>query len=162
MKSSASNLAAEQAALLEKLRAEFAGLNAAHFEGCLEPPEIVISTRKTYGGYYQPSRRRLVVSWQAHQEHGLRESLNTFRHEVAHMIHPNHSRAFWELAYRLGVTHRYAAAPLTVSPRKYVYACPGCGRRYERRRRIRAASCASCDSHYNPRYALCLVSSDVS
>ncbi len=148
--------------MLETLQAEFARLNQTHFDGRLTPPEIVVSTRKTYGGYYQPSRHRLVVSWQAYQEHGLEETLNTFRHEVAHIVHPDHSAAFWRLAFAIGVTKRYAAAPLTVPARKYIYACPGCGRRYERKRRIRAASCAACDSRYNPRYALRLVSGDVS
>lgn len=152
----------EQAALGEILYAEFDRLNAAHFDGRLTLPGIVISTRKTFGGYYQPKGHRIVVSWQAYREHGLDETLNTFRHEVAHIVHPNHSAAFWQLAYAIGVTRRYASPPLVVRPRKYVYACPACHRRFERKRKLRAASCASCDTQYNPRFALRLVSSDVS
>lgn len=144
------------------LRAEFERLNDTHFGGRLRMPEIVISTRKTYGGYYQPQRHRIVVSWQAFGEHGLAETLNTFRHEVAHIVHPDHSPAFWTLACALGATRRYASAPLVVPARKYVYACPVCGRRFERQRKLRAASCASCDTRYNPRFSLCLLSSGVS
>jgi len=147
------------AALQAELQAEFERLNAAHFGGKLKPPEIVVSRRKTYGGYYQPSRHRIVVSWQAFQEHGWPETLNTFRHEVAHICHHNHSPAFWELARRLGATRRYAASPLSParSTRKYVYACPVCGGRVYRARRLRNASCGSCDKKYNPRFSLQLV-----
>jgi len=155
MKPSAST--SELTALEDVLRAEWERLNRTHFGGRLTTPEIVVSTRKTYGGYYQPSRHRIVVSWQAYQEHGLAETLNTFRHEVAHVVHPNHSAAFWSLARALGVTKRYASPPVTRPGRRYIYACPACQRRIERRRRLRDASCAACDARYNPRYALRLV-----
>lgn len=155
-------LTPEQAVVWNLLQGEFHRLNAAHFENRLSMPEIVLSTRKTFGGYYQPSRHRIVLSWQAYSEHGLPETLNTFRHEVAHIIHPNHSRDFWRVALTLGATQRYASLPLKTSLRRYVYACPACGRRIERRRRLRLASCASCDRHFNPRYALQLISSEVS
>jgi len=161
MKSSALKppvLTPEQAELLALLHQEFARLNSAHFAGRLKTPEIVISTRKTYGGYYQPRRHKIVVSWQAFCEHGLPETLNTFRHEVAHIVHPNHSAAFWAVAQALGANQRYASAPLRVPRRRYVYACPACGRRIERRRRMRPSSCASCDRTYNPRFLLVLVS----
>ncbi|MGI4790949.1 MAG: SprT-like domain-containing protein [Janthinobacterium lividum] len=153
-------MTAEQTAVWNLLIEEFHRLNSAHFEGRLTLPEIVLSTRKTFGGYYQPSRHKIVLSWQAYREYGLPETLNTFRHEVAHIIHPNHSSAFWGVAYALGVIQRYASTPLKAS-RRYVYACPACGRRIERRRRLRASSCASCDRTYNPRYALQLIASTI-
>ena len=149
--------------LLCALQAEFHRLNAAHFGGGLALPEIVLSRRKTYGGYYQPGRHRIVLSLQAYHEHGWPETLNTFRHEVAHVVHPNHSRAFWELAHALGATQRYASAPLAPrrAPRtQYVYACPACGRRLLRHRRLRNASCGACDKTYNPKYALRLLTSE--
>lgn len=146
----------EQESVRAVLDEEFVRLNTAHFAGRLLPPEIVLSPRKTYGGYCQPSRRRIVLSWQAYREHGLPETLNTFRHEVAHLVHPNHSAEFWQVAALLGATQRYAKPPLK-APRRYLYACPVCLRRIERRRRLRAASCAACDRTYNPRYALQLV-----
>ena len=153
-----SKLTPEQAVVWNLLQDEFHRLNAAHFESRLTMPEIVLSTRKTFGGYYQPARHRIVLSWQAYCEYGLPETLNTFRHEVAHIVHPNHSAAFWRVALTLGAAQRYASPPLKTSSRRYVYACPACGRRIERRRRLRLASCASCDRHFNPRFALHLVS----
>lgn len=158
MKQSAST--SELGALEDVLRLEWERLNQTHLGGRLTLPEIVVSTRKTYGGYYQPSRHRIVVSWQAYQEHGLEETLNTFRHEVAHVVHPNHSAAFWAVAHTLGVTKRYAAPPVIRRSRRYIYVCPACERRIERRRKLRAASCASCDARYNPRYALRLVATE--
>ncbi len=144
--------------LRRALEDEFARLNAAHFAGRLALPEIVLSRRKTYGGYYQPARHRIVLSWQAYAEHGWDETLNTFRHEVAHVVHPNHSRAFWLLAQHLGVTRRHAAAPLAPAPRPFVYTCAACGRQWPRQRRLRRpSSCGVCDTRFNPRFALHLV-----
>lgn len=148
-------------ALESALYEEFDRLNAAHFSGRLVRPKIVLSRRKAFGGYYQPKNHRIVLSLQAYSEHGWNETLNTFRHEVAHIVHPNHSAAFWAVAIRLGAVQRYAAAPLAVKPRplpKYTYACPACGRRIKRHRRLRLASCATCDKRFNPLYTLKLVS----
>lgn len=147
-------------ALLQRLHDEFDRLNALYFSARLTCPEIVLSRRKTFGGYYQPHRHRIVLSLQAYQEHGWAETLNTFRHEVAHIVHPNHSKAFWALATKLGAVQRYAAAPRAVKPRpapRYIYACPACGRLTPRFRRLRLASCAACDKRYNPNFALRLV-----
>ncbi len=83
----------EQQAVLVRLWDEFARLNAAHFNNTLTLREIKLSTRKQYGGYYRPSESLIVLSWQAYKEHGWDETLETFRHEVAHIVHPNHRRA---------------------------------------------------------------------
>ncbi len=152
-----SKLTPEQITLWNLLRDEFDRLNAVHFDGKLSLPEIVLSNRKTFGGYYQPGRHRIVLSWQAYREHGLPETLNTFRHEVAHIVHPNHSAAFWRVALALGAAQRYASPPIQVRAPRYVYVCSACGRCVERRRRLRAASCASCDRTYNPRFVLQLI-----
>jgi predicted SprT family Zn-dependent metalloprotease len=147
--------------LLQTLQEEFHRLNRVHFHGRLIPPEIVLSARKTYGGYYQPKTHRIVLSLQAYREHGWEETLNTFRHEVAHVVHQNHSRAFWDLASALGVTQRYAKPPLKLAAsqnrRRYLYVCDACGQKITRLKRIRHASCGACDKKYNPRFPLRLL-----
>jgi len=38
--------------------------------------------------------------------------------------------------------------------RRFVYECPSCGTRITRKKRVKYASCARCDSEYNPKYML--------
>lgn len=151
------------AALEKRLWDEFHALNAAHFAGKLNLREIRVSTRKQYGGYYRPSDSLIVVSWQAFCEHGWEETCETFRHEVAHIVHPNHSRAFWELAARLGCTRKYASPPKDrTATCPFVYECPACLARVHRRKRLIKSSCGKCDKRFNPRFQLRLVSSPAS
>jgi len=148
----------ERQELESALWEEFDRLNAAHFEGLLRLNELVVSTRKKYGGYCQPHRKRIVVSWQAYLDHGWEESLITFRHEVAHLVHPNHSAAFWALAEKLGCPpdRRSALPPKDRSAGwyRYIYECPACATRVYRRKRLIRSSCARCDRKFNPQYLL--------
>ncbi len=151
-------------AALNLLWAEFHRLNTQHFAGALRLDEIRLSPRKQYGGYCMPAKRLIVLSLQALKEHGFEETLDTFRHEVAHLVHPNHSAAFWEVARALGSTTRYAKPPVERNPNyvRYVYECPACAATVRRQKRLVRASCAACDKLFNPRYLLCLVSSPAS
>jgi len=143
---------------------EFHRLNSVYFNNTLRQPKIEFSTRKTFGGYYQKVQHRIVLSWQAYVEHGIDETLNTFRHEVAHIVYQHHRTEFWELAYRIGVTKKYAASPvkpLRRKSRRYTYECPSCKGLLHRKRRISSnASCARCDSQYNPQYQLRLIKAE--
>ncbi|WP_395091517.1 YgjP-like metallopeptidase domain-containing protein [Armatimonas sp.] len=138
---------------------EFHRLNETHFVGTLRLSELLVSTRKKYGGYCQPQKRRIVVSWQAFLDHGWDETLITFRHEVAHLVHPNHSAAFWALAEKLGCPpdRKKALPPKDRSAYgwwRYAYECPGCHARVYRRKRLTRSSCARCDRKFNPQFLL--------
>jgi predicted SprT family Zn-dependent metalloprotease len=138
-------------------------LNDTHFDGRLTLGEIRLSTRKQYGGYYQKANSLIVLSWPAHVHYGWDETLNTFRHEVAHIVHQDHSAAFWEVARRLGSLRRHAqpSATPTVSNAKYIYECPVCKAQLRRRKRLTRSSCGKCDRKFNPAFQLRLVSSTV-
>ena len=41
---------------------EFHQLNDAHFAGTLRLSELLVSTRKKYGGYCQPQKRRIELT----------------------------------------------------------------------------------------------------
>jgi hypothetical protein len=144
---------------------EFRRLNAVHFSDTLTLAELIVSTRKKYGGYCQPARKKIVVSWQEYIDWGWDETLITFRHEVAHLVHPNHSAAFWALAHQLGCpTDRRRARPPKDRPAgwwKFAYECPVCRARIYRRKRLAHASCGKCDRNFNPRYLMQLVESHV-
>jgi predicted SprT family Zn-dependent metalloprotease len=148
----------EKAAVQGKLWEEFARLNVAFFDGTLSLREITLSSRKQYGGYCVPSQKRIVLSWQAYLDHGWEETLITFRHEVAHLVHPNHSKAFWALAEQLGCPpERKRALPPKTRPAaymRYTYECPACRTRIYRRKPLRRASCGRCDKNFNPLYLL--------
>lgn len=153
--------AAQREAVTAQLWAEFDRLNQTFFEGKLTLGEIRLSTRKQYGGYYLKARSLIVLSWPAFVEHGWDETMNTFRHEVAHIVHQDHSRAFWALADRLGCVRRHALPPKNRDHGfcRYTYECPACAARVFRRRRLVKASCGRCDRKFNPLYQLRLVSS---
>ncbi len=147
--------------LIARLWGEFHRLNTVHFEGRLALREIRFSTRKQYGGYYRRSESLIVLSWPAYAAFGWEETLNTFRHEVAHLVHWNHTAEFWKLAVKLGSTQRYARIPEDREHAycRYVYECSACKARVFRRRRLVRSSCARCDRQFNPAYLLKLVSS---
>jgi ribosomal protein L37AE/L43A len=153
--------AQERAEVASRLWEEFERLNAEYFPTRLPLREIRLSTRKQYGGYYRKVDDLIVLSWQAYVDHGWDETLNTFRHEVAHIVHQDHSRNFWNLAIRLGCTRRHALAPTERAHAycKYVYECPVCKAQTFRRKRLVLSSCGKCDRKFNPQFQLRLVSS---
>lgn len=54
-------------------------------------------------------------------------------------------------------TSRRENAARAVRPIRYIYACPRCGKEYQRVRRYpRPVSCGTCDHSFNPAYALVL------
>jgi predicted SprT family Zn-dependent metalloprotease len=129
-------------------------LNKRYFEGKLPKVKIEWSKRmriagKCFVGY------KLIRLGRKYHEHFPDEIEDTLKHEMIHILYPNHGREFKLEARRLG-TSRYAKEyPGGKSPHKYIYICPNCGQKYYRHRRIYNASCGSCSKGgYDARYKL--------
>jgi predicted SprT family Zn-dependent metalloprotease len=151
------------AALNGRLGEEFARLNAERFGGELPPHMLRFSGRsvRTHGRI-NFGKREIMVSFPLYEQHGWEAVVNTLLHEMTHALvrqrgwRDGHSRRFWrELGERGGGRARYDVRP----KKAYVYACPTCGREFERLRRLKRPwmySCIRCDGRYNPRHRLYL------
>lgn len=70
-----------------------------------------------------------------------------------------HDRIAWRVAELTGASLEEVRTPLVPvrrRPFKYVYACPGCGRTVQRRRKGRW-SCGACAPRFDPRFELRIV-----
>lgn len=119
-------------------------------------PTIVWSNAKATGGTCY-GNGRIIMSAQAFDEHGLAESLDTWRHEMAHLVHMNHSWRFWELAWRLGVQHTTAHSAASPKSGRYKYVCPRGHEVFTNGLRTRQYSCQHCSPRWDRRYILELV-----
>ncbi|MEA3297235.1 MAG: hypothetical protein U9R56_05165, partial [candidate division Zixibacteria bacterium] len=105
-----------------------------------------------------PNRKVIKIGRKYH-EIFLGEIADTLKHEMIHILHFHHDRAFKTEANRIGASIRARTHPLLRKSPRYVYECRHCGRRYPRQKQFRMASCGVCTSgkKYDPRYKLSLV-----
>ena len=128
----------------------------------------------------QIQQARILLSHAYFQNYGIEELYNILKHELAHyhlfrstgFKHRHNSTAFRNLLTHLDAP-RYAKSMENLkskqnSPKQFlfeasdvrktpfVYACPTCGHRYPRKKRIKG-SCSICDKKFNPKHLLVLV-----
>jgi predicted SprT family Zn-dependent metalloprotease len=128
--------------------------NWLYFGGKLPAARIEYSTRMTSAGSFS-ARERLIRIGRKYHELYPEEIADTLKHEMLHFLYPTHGAAFGKEAARIGATVRAKHHPSLCRPPKYVYACPGCGKRYPRQKRLRMASCGDCSkSGFDPRFKL--------
>ena len=106
--------------------------------------------------------RKITISLPMFEQHGWEAVVDTLLHEMTHALlhqrghHDRHTKLFYrELLARGGTREKKDVNPKAA----YVYACPTCGREFERMRKLKrpwARSCAYCDSRYNPKHRLYL------
>jgi len=117
--------------LYNKCIEEFNRVNDEFFEGKLKPPNIEFSTRlKTTAGKCYPTRKLIRLNINHYQQDGLTEFLRTLRHEIIHLIIPNHGKEFKILAKLLDVDRYWTTGPKRDRLKwKYWIYCPRCERK---------------------------------
>jgi predicted SprT family Zn-dependent metalloprotease len=135
--------------------------NWVYWGGKLPRVRVEYSTRMTSAGSYSPHRKLIRIGRKYHEL--FPEDLHdTLKHEMIHIIHLNHGPKFKAEARRVGATRNARSHPTLRRPPRYIYACPGCGHRYERQKRLVMASCGDCSKggSFDPRFKLRLIQSN--
>jgi len=140
---------------LAKLYQLYGDFNKECFDGRLPEVKISYSKRMLIAGSYMPSTREIKIGTKYHTIFPD-DLADTLKHEMIHVLYPNHNRGFKALAAKLGVSLKAKTHPALRGAYKYLYVCPVCGREYPRRKRLRMASCGICSAGnaFDPRCKL--------
>ena len=133
----------------------FNRLNFKLFNNQIPRLTIKYSERMLIAGSYNPTKNEITIGRKYHMI--FRGDIeDTLAHEMIHYFYPNHGRRFKNMANRLGVSLKAKEHPDLRLACRYLYYCPGCGREYPRRKRLRMASCGSCTTgkNFDARYKL--------
>jgi len=138
----------------------FDRINVEMFGGRLPQVKILYSDRMLIAGSYLPTQREIRIGRKYHTIFPA-DLEDTLRHEMIHIVYPNHSREFKNLARHWGVSLKAREHPKLRSACRYIYYCPVCGKEYPRRKRLRMASCGDCTpgKDFDPRFKLKLLKS---
>jgi predicted SprT family Zn-dependent metalloprotease len=142
---------------LDTLQHLFNRFNNIYFDGKLKKVRIEYSFRMTCAGSYCPDDKTIKLSAKYHQLFPA-ELEDTLKHEMIHIKHFFHDRAFKAEARRIGASLKAKSHPLLQKPPKFLYVCPGCGQEYPRQKKMAKHSCGDCsvNREYDPRYRLVL------
>lgn len=142
---------------IEDLGHFFNRLNNFYFGGKLKKTKIEYSNRMTCAGSYFPEDNLIKIS---HRYHEIfpREIEDTLKHEMIHIRHFYHDRAFKEEARRIGASLKAKTHPALMRRPKFLYVCPGCGQEYPRQKKMQKYSCGECSANkrYDSRFRLVL------
>jgi predicted SprT family Zn-dependent metalloprotease len=128
--------------------------NWFYFHGKLPAVRIEYSNRMTSAGSYTPSLKLIRIGRKYH-EIFPEEVADTLKHEMIHLIHLNHNKAFRLEAERLGTSVKAKAHPDLQRKPRFIYSCPQCGHEYPRQKKLRSASCGTCSpGAYDSRFKL--------
>jgi predicted SprT family Zn-dependent metalloprotease len=132
----------------------FMAINHKYFGGTLPRVSIEWSKRMRVAGKYFVDERLIKLGRKYH-EYYPDEVEDTLKHEMVHILYPDHGPQFKREAARIGTSNHARDYPGGTSPHKYIYICPACGQKYYRHRRLRMASCGTCSKHgYDSRFKL--------
>ncbi len=130
-------------------------LNHKYFGGSLPKAKISYSDRMLIAGSYSPTHKEIKIGRKYHEIFSD-EIEDTLKHEMLHILYPNHDAKFKAVAAGIGASLKAKTHPDLRGSFKYLYECPSCGREYPRRKRLRMASCGVCSkgNGFDPRYKL--------
>jgi len=132
----------------------FVKLNQKYFDGKLPDARIEWSTRMVHAGKCE-DKQRLIRLGVAYHKHYPDDIIDTLKHEMIHLIHPNHGKGFKSEAQRIGASRYSRMYPGMLKAMKYLYECPECGEQYPSRKMLRNRSCGKCSpGRYNSKYKL--------
>lgn len=132
----------------------FMVVNRKHFGSSLPRVSIEWSKRMRVAGKYYVDQKLIKLGRKYH-EYYPDEVEDTLKHEMVHILYPNHGPQFKREAARIGASGNARDYPGGKSPHKYIYICPACGQKYYRHRRLRMASCGTCSKNgYDERFKL--------
>ncbi len=137
------------------LYAMFDRFNLTYFAGSLPRVTILYSERMSSAGSYTP-RQKLIRIGRKYHEIFPEEIADTLKHEMIHIKHFKHNAAFKREAKRVGASVQANYHPSLHKAPRFVYACPTCGKEYNRQKVLRMASCGDCTKgkRFDPRYKL--------
>lgn len=136
------------------LSALYISLNNKYFDGKLPDARIEWSTRMIHAGKCE-EKQRIIRLGVAYHKHYPEDIIDTLKHEMIHLIHPNHGKDFKAEAKRIGASRYSKAYPGMLKAMKYIYECPECGEQYPSRKMLRNRSCGKCSrGRYNSRFKL--------
>lgn len=141
----------------------FDRFNIIYFEGKLPRVTIEYSNRMTSAGSYTPKLKLIKISRKYH--HIFPDDIeDTLKHEMIHVIHFKHDKAFKDFAKKIGASLKAKSHPSLRRPPRYIYACPKCKMEYPRQKRLVMASCGKCSrgKRFDKRYKLQLIKSQAS
>ena len=138
----------------------FDEFNLKFFQGRLPRAKISYSERMLIAGSFTPAKNEIKIGRKYHWIFP-EEVADTLKHEMIHIINPNHDNRFKEIAARIGASVKARSHPALRGNYKYLYICPHCGREYPRRKRLRMAYCGICTSgrKFDERFKLKLANS---
>ena len=150
-----SNPISAQLPSLPELFRLFGVINRRYFQGTLPEAKISYSKRMLIAGSYTPVKMEIKIGIRYHRLFPS-EIDDTLKHEMIHILHPDHNREFRLEAKRIGASLKAKSHPQLRKPPVYIYVCPRCGKEYPRQKRLRMASCGACSvrGKFDPRCKL--------
>lgn len=137
-----------------ELQKIFDCLNWKYFNGRLPKVKLEWSSRMRAAGKFYLGCNLIRLGRKYH-EYYPRDVEDTMKHEMIHILYPDHGKHFKAEAKRVGASMHAKDFPGGRSPHKYIYICPVCGEKYYRHRYLRAASCGRCAPYgYDKRFKL--------